>query len=765
MSITVEVSLLSGKTATVQAGLDETCKTLTQRAQVALGVGKGRLLDSSGVVLDGCAEIRNSRIQSGDSLSLQVSRVQVRRADVACAAILGDGSVVTWGSAGFGGDSSAVQAQLKNVQQIQASSAAFAAILSDLSVVTWGHANSGGDSSSVQDQLQNVQQIQASVDAFAAILADGSVVTWGRYAAGGDSSSVQDQLKNVQQIQASFGAFAAILGDGSVVAWGRVDSGGDSSSVQDQLKNVQQIQASRTGAFAAILGDGSVVTWGHSVYGGDSSAVQAQLKNVQQIQASRGAFAAILDDGSVVTWGDAGFGGDSSAVQAQLKNVQQIQVSERAFAAILGDGSVVTWGIAMFGGDSSAVQGQLKNVQQIQGALCAFAAILGDGSVVTWGRDAPGGDSSSVQDQLQNVQQIQASGPAFAAILADGSVVTWGHADSGGDSSSVQDQLKNVQQIQATCDAFAAILGDGSVVTWGALDGADSSALQADVSTQVAMGILSQFPAARFVFSFSKDRPLYFEDEDDDDLCVTRLDHRHAFAAYFILLKRNLKPYTGPCLENSRASPRIAGEGKTRPPPLQLSSLTTYPSELHPTLAAEYEVRRLRHKRTRNLVALKVVEKQPLAIRNMIPQLRREVTIQMRLEHPHILRLLSCVEDDRTAQTSESRALHEKATCRRQALYSGMEPAPIATNAAGAAAHLPQVAVAKQRLTSSSRSGLALWAPLAATLAAAARPGSSRKKKTALAEAQPTAPDCVLPVEAGREGKGQTGAETVLQSL
>lgn len=116
----------------------------------------------------------------------------------------------------------------------------------------------------------------------------------------------------------------------------------------------------------------------------------------------------------------------------------------------------------------------------------------------------------------------------------------------------------------------------------------------------------------------------------------------------------------GPCLENSRASPRIAGEGKTRPPPLQLSSLTTYPSELHPTLAAEYEeeaevlgegafavVRRLRHKRTRNLVALKVVEKQPLAIRNMIPQLRREVTIQMRLEHPHILRLLSCVEDDR----------------------------------------------------------------------------------------------------------------------
>ena len=57
--------------------------------------------------------------------------------------------------------------------------AAFAAILGDGSVVTWGDADSGGDSSAVQDQLRDVQQIQASHTAFAAILGDGSVVTWG----------------------------------------------------------------------------------------------------------------------------------------------------------------------------------------------------------------------------------------------------------------------------------------------------------------------------------------------------------------------------------------------------------------------------------------------------------------------------------------------------------------------------------------------------------------------------------------------------------
>ena len=70
-------------------------------------------------------------------------------------------------------------------------------------MVTWGHVCLGGDSSAVQEQLKNVKQIQASFNAFAAILGNGSVVTWGDSDCGGDSSAVQELLKNVQQIQAS----------------------------------------------------------------------------------------------------------------------------------------------------------------------------------------------------------------------------------------------------------------------------------------------------------------------------------------------------------------------------------------------------------------------------------------------------------------------------------------------------------------------------------------------------------------------------------
>ena len=108
--------------------------------------------------------------------------------------------------------------------------------------MTWGHPDFGGDSSAVQDQLKQVQQIQATFCAFAANLGDGSVVTWGDADEGGDSTAVQDQLKNVHQIQATVGAFAAILCHGAVVTWGRSppsDDNHDSSAEEDQPNVLQ----------------------------------------------------------------------------------------------------------------------------------------------------------------------------------------------------------------------------------------------------------------------------------------------------------------------------------------------------------------------------------------------------------------------------------------------------------------------------------------------------------------------------------------------
>lgn len=82
------------------------------------------------------------------------------------------------------------------MQQLQAARhGGFAALLADGTVITWGDAARGGDSSKVQKQLRNVKEIQGTDYAFAAILADGSVVTWGDPGSGGDCSAVQDELQ------------------------------------------------------------------------------------------------------------------------------------------------------------------------------------------------------------------------------------------------------------------------------------------------------------------------------------------------------------------------------------------------------------------------------------------------------------------------------------------------------------------------------------------------------------------------------------------
>ncbi|CAE8661020.1 unnamed protein product, partial [Polarella glacialis] len=57
---------------------------------------------------------------------------------------------------------------------------AFVAIKANGSVVTWGRADSGGDSSPIAPLLtEGVVQVCGNYDAFAAIKANGSVVTWG----------------------------------------------------------------------------------------------------------------------------------------------------------------------------------------------------------------------------------------------------------------------------------------------------------------------------------------------------------------------------------------------------------------------------------------------------------------------------------------------------------------------------------------------------------------------------------------------------------
>ena len=278
----VTVTLTSGHSQILSISRSSQVGDLKTLAQKSFGQFFSTLVTAEARILSNVTQtVKAAGLQDGDQLTAIVGEIKLASTDNAVAAwCFGSDRVVTWGHPDFGGDSSAVQHQLRSVQQVQATDRAFAAIREDGSVVTWGRPLCGGDSSEVQDKLRSVRHLQASKFAFAAILEDGSVATWGDQKNGGDSSAVQEQLRSVRRVQATCGAFAGILEDGSVVAWGYRGHGGNSSAVQHQLRSVQQVQATDR-AFAAILEDGSVVAWGNPHVGGDSSAVQDQLRSVR----------------------------------------------------------------------------------------------------------------------------------------------------------------------------------------------------------------------------------------------------------------------------------------------------------------------------------------------------------------------------------------------------------------------------------------------------------------------------------------------------
>ena len=101
MSISVNVQLISGRAVALEARADETCQEVSLRAQGALGVGKGRLLTSSGETLDGAATVKRAGLKDCDVLTLHVGQTRVAVSGIcvgreanssssACAAVLGD---------------------------------------------------------------------------------------------------------------------------------------------------------------------------------------------------------------------------------------------------------------------------------------------------------------------------------------------------------------------------------------------------------------------------------------------------------------------------------------------------------------------------------------------------------------------------------------------------------------------------------------------------------------------------------------------------
>ena len=152
MTIRIAVVLMSGRKADLDVTPGCSVEELRIRAQQMLGV-RGRLLSASGTSLHGDFTVQQAGLRSGDWLTLHTRPLLLSATSAAVAAVLSDGSVVTWGESDMGGDSGVVP--LDDVRHIEATQSAFAVIRDDGSVVTWGRPRWGGDSSAVVERLKD----------------------------------------------------------------------------------------------------------------------------------------------------------------------------------------------------------------------------------------------------------------------------------------------------------------------------------------------------------------------------------------------------------------------------------------------------------------------------------------------------------------------------------------------------------------------------------------------------------------------------------
>ena len=129
----VNVALPSGRREGISIPSSSTVGHLRTLTQKAFGQGFLRLLTAEGHVLsDHVKSLQAAGIEDGDNITA-FAQQKVQLASTGGAFALwrcGGDTVVTWGAQDSGGDVSAVQDQLRSVQQVQASQMAFAAGIS-----------------------------------------------------------------------------------------------------------------------------------------------------------------------------------------------------------------------------------------------------------------------------------------------------------------------------------------------------------------------------------------------------------------------------------------------------------------------------------------------------------------------------------------------------------------------------------------------------------------------------------------------------------
>ena len=405
-------------------------------------------------------------------------------------ALLGDGTVMAWGSNAEGqlGNGSRERSDvpvpvpgLSGVTAIAASRVGMA-LLSNGTVMDWGEDDDGqlGNGTTVEavttpvqvSGLSEVTAIAAGGGYSLALLRNGTVMTWGE-SGGANNSDVPVQvsgLSGVTAIAAAGGHSLALLSNGKVMAWGENEYGelGDGDTKDSQtpvlVKGLSEVVAISEGAShnLALLADGTVMAWGQNDWGqlgdGFDSGEGAEngpetcgptscstipvpvsgLRGVAAIATGSGQSLALLDDGTVMSWGE-NFEGQLANGSGETGSDVPVPVSGLSGATEIAAGAAFS--MAELHGETGYISGRVTSAvsgEAIAGADACAAVANGTGSWRCAATDTGGNYTIAVHGGgAYEVRFWAPSGGAYVSnVYYDGK-----HSSAEADTVAVQSGL------------------------------------------------------------------------------------------------------------------------------------------------------------------------------------------------------------------------------------------------------------------------------------------------------------------------------------
>ncbi|MDQ6927325.1 MAG: DUF1963 domain-containing protein [Actinomycetota bacterium] len=368
------------------------------------------------------------------------------------------------------------------------------ALLGDGTVMAWGTNEDGqlGDGTRLDrpapvlvEEVKGATAIAAGAGHSLALLDDGTVVAWGSNACGvlGDGTTARRRLMptavrpipaRVVGISAGTEHSAALTDEGSVFVWGwhRPDHVHAPQPIAGLQERVIGITASR-GHTMAVTASGLVVEW---TVGDWTPTYVAGLDDVVMVTGGELSRLALRSDGTARGWG-LNFAGqladgtttnrDEPVVSSDLPaGVVSLALASDHGAALVGDGAVWDWN----GDHPPALVPGLDNGVRAMTAGRTNLALMSDGAIRWWGmRPALSddrGDSDAVDLGVAGGASKLGGRPDLSAAT------TWPSTDGWPQSFLAQVNLAGVPRVQDRADAAAdALPADGLLSFFYDLDG------------------------------------------------------------------------------------------------------------------------------------------------------------------------------------------------------------------------------------------------------------------------------------------------------